>query len=60
MNFLTSLFNFAASSVVGAVVSEVGGPEAGYVARKVTGLALNAAENADGGDDSYDSDFDFD
>ncbi|NEQ41402.1 MAG: hypothetical protein F6K40_36500 [Okeania sp. SIO3I5] len=60
MNFLTSLFNFGVSSVVGAVASEVGGPEAGYVARKATGFLLNQAENADNGDDSYDSDFDFD
>ncbi|GGA48226.1 hypothetical protein [Okeania sp. KiyG1] len=59
MNVLTSLFNWAASSVVGAVVTEVGGEEAGYIARKLTGAALNAAENADGSDDS-DVDFDFD
>ncbi|NES06399.1 MAG: hypothetical protein F6K22_28435 [Okeania sp. SIO2F4] len=60
MNFFTTLLNFAATSLVGGVVSEEFGPDAGYIARKATGLLLHEVENPDISDDTYDFDLDLD
>ncbi|MGD1701785.1 hypothetical protein [Dapis sp. BLCC M229] len=59
MNFFTTLLNFAATSLVGGVVSEEFGPDAGRLASKATGLLLREVENADISDDTYDLDSDF-
>ncbi|MGK7921138.1 MAG: hypothetical protein AB4080_14135 [Trichodesmium sp.] len=60
MNLFTTLLNAAATSIVGGLVSDEFGPEAGYIARKLTGEALNGIESYDNSDDTYDFDLDLD
>ncbi|MDJ0556740.1 MAG: hypothetical protein QNJ68_20310 [Microcoleaceae cyanobacterium MO_207.B10] len=59
MNFFTTLLNAAATSLVGGLVSDEFGRDAGRLASKATGFLLREVET-DISDDTYDFDLDLD